>query len=95
MKTAKALVLTLLFASLLAAGCINPPPAPTPVTTATPTAMPTLTVTPGPPTPTLPLSPVHMPNETTNGRTYPNSTIPAITNGSQQDGQIIGEIGRQ
>jgi len=95
MKFMSVLMLALLVGSALTLGCIGSPaptPTPTPTPTATPTPIPTLapTVTVAPVT-----SDIYMPQETTNGRTYPTATLPPSNVSPRAGGQGGGELGRQ
>lgn len=98
MKHVSIAVLILLLASLATAGCICCPTekaaAPTPVIahiSIAPTATPTCTVAPV-------TSHIYMPEQTTNGRTYPTTPVyqHTVTNGSKPGGGFMpGELGRQ
>lgn len=95
MKMISVLMLVLIAASALTLGCIMSP-APTPTPTATPTATPTPTPTPAPTVTVEPVtSHIYMPQETTNGRTYPSATITPTNITYGNGGQAGGELGRQ
>ncbi|HTY92155.1 MAG TPA: hypothetical protein VMC84_13350 [Methanocella sp.] len=92
-------MLILLIASTLTLGCVISPAAPTPTPTpaATATPMPTLvpTNTPTPVPSIVNASQVYMPEQTTNGRTYRNTTVTPLPNGTRPGGQTQGELGKQ
>lgn len=96
MKHISIAVLILLLASLATAGCICCPtePAVAPTTPIAhivqPTTVPTVTVAPA-------TSHIYMPEQTTNGRTYPTTPVyqHTVTNGSKPGGLAAGELGRQ
>ncbi len=98
MKKFSVLMLVLMIASAMALGCVNPLSAPTPTPTPTPTPVPTATPTPTV-MPTVTVAPVtsqiYMPQETTNGRTYPTATLPPSNVTPRAGGQAGGELGRQ
>lgn len=95
MKLLSVLMLVLTVASALTLGCITSPaptPTPTPAATSTPTPTPSpaTTVTVAPVT-----SQIYMPQETTNGRTYPSATVTPSNVSVKPGGQGGGELGRQ
>ncbi len=95
MKMISILMLVLLVASAMTLGCISSP-APTPTPTPTPTATPTPTPSPAATVTVEPVtSHIYMPQETTNGRTYPTATLPPSNVSPRAGGQGGGELGRQ
>ncbi|BAI61967.1 hypothetical protein MCP_1895 [Methanocella paludicola SANAE] len=95
MKLISVLMFVLLVVSAMTLGCIGSP-APTPTPTPTPTATSTPTPTPAPTVTVAPVtSDIYMPQETTNGRTYPSATVPPSNRTPGSGGLITGELGPQ